>query len=84
MEITDFIWFSSSCEINVTDFRYASRVRSIVNDPSKNVASKEVARLKKLVAYWKEQAGKRCEDEELEEIQDTRAVKEKPDGRHSM
>ncbi|KAG1326820.1 kinesin-like protein KIN-14I [Cocos nucifera] len=49
---------------------YASRVRCIVNDPSKNVASKEVVRLKKLVAYWKEQAGKRGDDEEFEEIQE--------------
>ncbi|KAF2291659.1 hypothetical protein GH714_027938 [Hevea brasiliensis] len=32
------------------------RVRSIVNDPSKNVSSKEMTRLKKLAAYWKEQA----------------------------
>lgn len=64
--------------------RYASRVRSIVNDPSKNVSSKEVARLKKLVAYWKEQAGRRGDEEELEEIQEERAPREKADGRHSM
>ena len=65
-------------------FRYASRVRSIVNDPSKNVSSKEVARLKKLVAYWKEQAGKRGDDDDLEDIQEQRPVREKTDGRHSM
>lgn len=63
---------------------YASRVRSIVNDPSKNVSSKEVARLKKLVSYWKEQAGRRGDEEELEEIQEERPVKDKTDGRHSM
>ncbi|KAF6160903.1 hypothetical protein GIB67_025438 [Kingdonia uniflora] len=63
---------------------YASRVRSIVNDPSKNVSSKEVVRLKKLVAYWKEQAGKKGNEEELEEIQDERPTREKPDGRHSL
>ncbi|XP_068648148.1 kinesin-like protein KIN-14I isoform X2 [Aristolochia californica] len=63
---------------------YASRVRSIVNDPSKNVSSREVARLKKLVAYWKEQAGKRSEDEELEEIQEERPAKDKTDGRYSL
>lgn len=63
---------------------YASRVRSIVNDPSKNVSSKEVNRLKKLVAHWKEQAGKRADDEELEEIQDERPPREKPDVRYSM
>jgi len=59
-------------------------VRSIVNDPSKNVSSKEIARLKKLVAYWKEQAGRRGEDEELEDIQEERPTKERSDGRHSM
>ncbi|KVI08699.1 Band 4.1 domain-containing protein [Cynara cardunculus var. scolymus] len=59
-------------------------VRSIVNDPSKNVSSKEVARLKKLLAYWKEQAGKRGDDEELVEIQDERPPKDKADNRHSM
>ncbi|KAI5438450.1 kinesin-like protein KIN-14I isoform X1 [Lathyrus oleraceus] len=69
---------------------YASRVRSIVNDPSKNISSKEIARLKKLVAYWKEQAGRRGEDEDLEEIQDKRPTKERNDGhghghgRHTM
>ena len=55
-----------------------------MNDPSKNVASKEIMRLKKLVSYWKEQAGKRGEDEDLEEIQDERPPREKGDGRHSM
>ncbi|CAA2968418.1 kinesin-like calmodulin-binding [Olea europaea subsp. europaea] len=59
---------------------YASRVRSIVNDPNKNVSSKEVARLKRVVAYWKEQAGQRGDDEELEEIQEERIKKEKSDG----
>ncbi|KAL5752236.1 hypothetical protein ACOSP7_022423 [Xanthoceras sorbifolium] len=63
---------------------YASRVRSIVNDPSKNISSKEVARLKKLVAYWKEQAGRRGDDEDLEEIQEERPTKDRTDGRHSM
>ncbi|QCD81841.1 kinesin-like protein KIN-14E isoform X2 [Vigna unguiculata] len=59
---------------------YASRVRSIVNDPSKNVSSKEIARLKKLVAYWKQQAGKGPEFEDLEEIQDERPTKENGSG----
>ena len=65
-------------------FRYASRVRSIVNDPSKNISSKEVGRLKKLVSYWKEQAGRRGDEEDLEEIQEERPVKDRADGRHSM
>lgn len=55
-----------------------------MNDPSKNVSSKEVARLKKLVAYWKEQAGKKGDDEDLEEIQEERPMKDRADGRHSM
>jgi len=64
---------------------YASRVRSIVNDPNKNVSSKEVARLKKLVAYWKEQAGRRAEDEDLEEIHEERTpAMGRFDNRYSM
>ncbi|GAB2260134.1 hypothetical protein Droror1_Dr00010989 [Drosera rotundifolia] len=64
---------------------YASRVRTIVNDPTKNVHSKEVARLKKLVAYWKEQAGRRGDEEDLEEIQEERtASRNSANGRHSM
>ncbi|XP_064979395.1 kinesin-like protein KIN-14I isoform X1 [Musa acuminata AAA Group] len=73
----------SNLEETYNSLMYASRVRLIVNDPSKNVSSKEVARLKKLVAYWKEQAGKRGEDEELEEIQDERHSKERSEGRVS-
>ena len=61
-------------------YRYASRVRCIVNDTSKHVAPKEIVRLKKLIAYWKEQAGKRSDDE-LEEIQEERVSKEKADNR---
>ncbi|MCO5554889.1 hypothetical protein L7F22_008427 [Adiantum nelumboides] len=51
---------------------YATRVRSIVNDATKNTASKEVIRLRKLVSHWKEQAG-RTADEDLEEITEQRA-----------
>jgi hypothetical protein len=36
-------------------------------------------RLKKLIASWKKQAGKRSEVDELEEIQEERISKEKPD-----
>ncbi|KAF5960833.1 hypothetical protein HYC85_002042 [Camellia sinensis] len=74
----------SNLDETYNSLTYASRVRSIVNDPSKNVSSKEVARLKKLVAYWKEQAGRKGEDEDLEEIQEERSTRDKPDGRHSM
>ena len=65
-------------------FRYASRVRSIVNDPSKNICSKEVARLKKLVAYGNDQAGRRGDVEDYEDIQEERTTKDRADGRHSM
>nr|ACJ83811.1 unknown [Medicago truncatula] len=74
----------SSLDETHNSLMYASRVRSIVNDPSKNISSKEIARLKKLVAYWKEQAGRKGEGEDLEEIQDKRPTKERSDGRHSM
>ncbi|PON82768.1 Kinesin-like protein [Trema orientale] len=74
----------SNLDETYNSLMYASRVRSIVNDPSKNVSSKEVARLKKLVAYWKEQAGKRGDDEDLEEILEERPMKERADSRHSM
>lgn len=56
-------------------------MRCIVNDTSKHVAPKEIMRLKKLIAYWKEQAGKRSEDDDLEEIQEERTPKEKADNR---
>ncbi|KAF5745100.1 putative calmodulin binding protein [Tripterygium wilfordii] len=72
----------SNLEETYNSLMYASRVRSIVNDPSKNVSSKEMARLKKLVAYWKEQAGRRGDEEDLEEIEDQLA-KDRTYGRHS-
>ncbi|KAL3845048.1 hypothetical protein ACJIZ3_002451 [Penstemon smallii] len=74
----------SNLDETYNSLTYASRVRSIVNDPSKNVASKEVARLRKLLAYWKEQAGQRGDDEDLEEVQEERTRKDKNDSRHSM
>ncbi|KAL2531195.1 Kinesin-like calmodulin-binding protein [Abeliophyllum distichum] len=52
----------SNLDETYNSLMYASRVRSIVNDPNKNISSKEVARLKRLVAYWKEQAGQRGDD----------------------
>ncbi|XVE87578.1 hypothetical protein DITRI_Ditri18aG0128700 [Diplodiscus trichospermus] len=74
----------SNLDETYNSLTYASRVRSIVNDPSKNICSKEVARLKKLVAYWKDQAGRRGDDEDYEDIQEERTTKDKSDGRHSM
>ncbi|CAK9139640.1 unnamed protein product [Ilex paraguariensis] len=75
----------SNLDETYNSLTYASRVRSIANDPTKNVSSKEVARMKKLVAYWKEQAGRRGDDEDLEEIEEERVhPRDKTDGRHSM
>ncbi|EAZ32332.1 hypothetical protein OsJ_16543 [Oryza sativa Japonica Group] len=71
----------SNLEETYNSLMYASRVRCIVNDTSKHVAPKEIMRLKKLIAYWKEQAGKRSEDDDLEEIQEERTPKEKADNR---
>ncbi|XP_031096108.1 kinesin-like protein KIN-14E [Ipomoea triloba] len=73
----------SNLDETYNSLTYASRVRSIVNDPSKNVSSKEVARLKKLVAYWKEQAGRRGEDEEFVDIQED-CTKDRSNGRFSV
>lgn len=59
------ILLSESCRAFF--YSYATRVRSIINDATKNTASKEVIRLRKLVSHWKEQAG-RGPEEELEDI----------------
>ncbi|XP_037494410.1 kinesin-like protein KIN-14E [Jatropha curcas] len=74
----------SNLDETYNSLMYASRVRSIINDASKNISSKEIARLKKLIAHWKEQAGRRGEDEDYEEIQEERQMKDRTDGRHSM
>ncbi|KAM7279474.1 hypothetical protein ACFE04_006608 [Oxalis oulophora] len=74
----------SNLDETYNSLTYASRVRSIVNDPSKNVSSKEIARLKKLVAYWKEQAGRKIDVDDLEEIREERPIKDRTDSRHSM
>ncbi|KAK3141218.1 hypothetical protein QOZ80_4BG0331010 [Eleusine coracana subsp. coracana] len=71
----------SNLEETYNSLMYASRVRCIVNDTSKHVAPKEIMRLKKLITYWKEQAGKRSEGDELEEIQEERMSKDKADNR---
>ncbi|GJP45792.1 hypothetical protein CLOM_g5128 [Closterium sp. NIES-68] len=51
---------------------YATRVRSIVNEASKNVSNKEVQWLKGRIAYWKQLAGERAEEEELDEVSELR------------
>ncbi len=37
--------------------QYATRVRTIKNDVTKNESSKEVLKLQRQLEYWKEQAG---------------------------
>lgn len=54
---------------------YATRVRSIINEASKNTTTKEILRLKKQMMYWKEQAGRMGESEDLEEVMDDRVIK---------
>jgi hypothetical protein len=54
---------------------YATRVRSIINEASKNTTTKEILKLKKQIAYWKEQAGRMGGSEDLEEVLDDRVIK---------
>jgi len=49
-------------------------VRSIINDASKNLTTKEILRLKKQVQFWKERAGN-LGGEELEEVVEDRSLK---------
>lgn len=51
---------------------YATRVRSIINEASKNMTTKEIVRLKKQISYWKDQAGKPGGPDELEDVTDER------------
>ncbi|CAM6126245.1 unnamed protein product [Calypogeia fissa] len=53
---------------------YATRVRSIINEASKNLTTKEILKLKKQIAHWKEQAGKKPEEEDLEDVSQDRAT----------
>ncbi len=47
----------------------ASRVKSIKNDVTRDVATREVARLRALVAHWRAKAGE-AGPEELEDVAD--------------
>lgn len=54
---------------------YATRVRTIKNEVTKNEANKEILKLKKQLEYWKEQAGLSPEQRafvDLEEITNER------------
>ncbi|CAI5934130.1 unnamed protein product, partial [Closterium sp. NIES-64] len=52
---------------------YATRVRSIVNEASKNVSNKHVRWLKERISHWKQLAGAKAEEEDLDEVTDTMA-----------
>ncbi|EFJ53111.1 Kar3 member kinesin-like protein [Volvox carteri f. nagariensis] len=57
--------------------QYATRVRTIKNDATKNEANKEMLRLKKQVEYWKEQAGLPAEQRDIVdfvEVSETRSA----------
>jgi hypothetical protein len=55
-------------------YSYATRVRSIINEASKNSTTKEILRLKKQIQLWKERAGNTA-GEDLEEIGEDRTLK---------
>lgn len=67
----------SDLEETQNSLTYATRVRSIINDASKNVTSKELMRLKKQIEFWKNKAGAHPDEGELEEIEDEKHVMEK-------
>ncbi len=55
---------------------YATRVRTIKNEVTKNEANKEILKLRKMLDYWKEQAGLSPAQRayvDLEDIADERA-----------
>lgn len=47
----------SNLDETQNSLQYATRVRTIKNDATKNESSKDIVRLKKQIDYWKEQAG---------------------------
>lgn len=52
----------------VNSLQYATRVRTIKNNPMKEIATKEIAKLREQIRYWKEKAvssSRDCEHETL-------------------
>ncbi|KXZ52314.1 hypothetical protein GPECTOR_10g946 [Gonium pectorale] len=67
----------SNIDETQNSLQYATRVRTIKNDATKNEANKEMLRLKKQVEYWKEQAGLPAEQRDivdLVDVSDTRSM----------
>uniref|UniRef100_A0A7S0R8D5 Kinesin-like protein n=1 Tax=Pyramimonas obovata TaxID=1411642 RepID=A0A7S0R8D5_9CHLO len=60
---------SDDLEETQNSLSYATRVRTIINDASKNVTTKEMVRLQKQLAHWKAKAGAGA-GEELLDIED--------------
>eukprot|EP00976_Prorocentrum_cordatum_P103658 1193556-Prorocentrum_minimum.AAC.10 len=67
---------SDDLEETQNSLSYATRVRTIINDASKNVTTKELVRLQKQIAHWKSKAGAGT-GEELLEIEDEKWSAEK-------
>lgn len=58
---------------------YATRVRTIKNDVTKNESNKEILKLKKQIEMWKERAGLSPERRayvDLEDISDQRHIQD--------
>eukprot|EP00850_Spirogloea_muscicola_P021918 SM000268S09734 [mRNA] locus=s268:656:9156:+ [translate_table: standard] len=62
----------SSLDETNNSLSYAVRVRSITNQATKDVQTQEILRLRKRIAYLKDVAGKKAEDDELEDVDDIR------------
>eukprot|EP00850_Spirogloea_muscicola_P012692 SM000083S22739 [mRNA] locus=s83:230146:240228:+ [translate_table: standard] len=62
----------SSLDETNNSLSYAVRVRSITNQATKDVQTQEILRLRRRIAYLKEVAGKKAEDDELEDVDDLR------------
>ena len=65
--------------VALAGLQYATRVRTIKNDVSRNEVTKDVTRLQRQLEYWKEQAGLSPEQravQELVDIPESRFVEE--------
>jgi len=63
-------------EESQNSLQYATRVRTIKNDASKNTANREMVKLMKQIEHWKSMAGKAGQEADLTEIEDSRPAPE--------
>mmetsp|Transcript_14101 Transcript_14101/g.44908 ORF Transcript_14101/g.44908 Transcript_14101/m.44908 type:complete len:389 (+) Transcript_14101:310-1476(+) len=69
----------NNVEETQNSLQYATRVRTIINEATKNATNKEQAKMKKMIEHWKEQAGLTPEQRayvDLEPIEDARAPRD--------